>query len=79
MWPILPEHIDAAVVLKRAVENKVAFVPGTAFYPDGGGHNTMRLNFSNAKPDQIEIGIKRLGEVLAEILEEEADLAPVMA
>jgi len=39
----------------------------------------MRLNFSNAKPDQIEIGIKRLGEVLAEILEEEADLEPVMA
>ncbi len=79
LWPILPEHIDAAVVLKRAVENKVAFVPGTAFYPDGGGHNTMRLNFSNAKPDQIEIGIKRLGEALTETLEEEAALAPVMA
>jgi 2-aminoadipate transaminase len=79
LWAILPEHIDAAAVLARAVENKVAFVPGTAFYPDGGGHNTMRLNFSNAKPDQIEIGIKRLGEVLAEILEEEADLEPVMA
>ena len=79
LWAILPEHIDAAAVLKRAVENKVAFVPGTAFYPDGGGHNTMRLNFSNAKPDQIEIGIKRLGEVLSEILEAEADLEPVMA
>ncbi len=79
IWAILPEHIDAAAVLKKAVENKVAFVPGTAFYPDGGGHNTMRLNFSNAKPDQIEIGIKRLGEALSEVLEGETDLAPAMA
>jgi 2-aminoadipate transaminase len=72
LWAVLPDHIDAADVLEKAVENKVAFVPGTAFYPDGGGHNTMRLNFSNARPDQIEIGIERLGEVLTEILEEES-------
>jgi 2-aminoadipate transaminase len=79
LWAILPEQIDAADVLKKAVANKVAFVPGTAFYPDGGGRNTMRLNFSNAKPDQIEIGIERLGNVLSEILEGETIPEPAMA
>jgi 2-aminoadipate transaminase len=68
LWVTLPETVDAAVVLEKAVANKVAFVPGTAFYPDGGGRNTFRLNFSNAQPDQINIGIKRLGEVLASVL-----------
>jgi 2-aminoadipate transaminase len=64
LWVTLPEKIDAAVTLEKAVANKVAFVPGTAFHPDGGGSNTFRLNFSNAQPGQINIGIKRLGEVL---------------
>jgi DNA-binding transcriptional MocR family regulator len=43
---------------------RVAFVPGHAFYPDGSGKNTMRLNFSNASPEKIEEGIRRLGAVL---------------
>jgi 2-aminoadipate transaminase len=48
-------------------EARVAYVPGIAFYPKGnqvGGHNSMRLNFSNATPAQIEEGIKRLGDLL---------------
>lgn len=65
LWVTLPEGEDSAAILEKAVQNKVAFVPGTAFYPDGSGHNTMRLNFSNTPPEQIEIGIRRLGEVLA--------------
>jgi 2-aminoadipate transaminase len=64
LWVVLPEALDAAVVLKKAVESKVAFVPGAAFHPDGSGHNTLRLNFSNAQPAQIETGIRRLGRVL---------------
>jgi len=64
LWVRMPEHVDAAELLKKAVEEKVAFVPGFAFYPDGDGHNTMRLNFSNAKPERIREGIKRLGRVL---------------
>ena len=55
--------------------NKVAFVPGTSFYPNGSGHNTFRLNFSNARPEQIKIGIKQLGDVLAAELEYEKELA----
>ncbi len=39
-------------------------MPGHAFYPDGTGKNTMRLNFSNATPEMIEEGIRRLGMVL---------------
>jgi len=50
--------------LKDAIEQKVAFVPGAPFFPAGGGHNTMRLNFSNATPEKIQEGISRLGKVL---------------
>jgi 2-aminoadipate transaminase len=46
----------------------VAFVPGKPFYTDGGGENTLRLNFSNAEPDRIEEGIKRLAESIREFV-----------
>jgi 2-aminoadipate transaminase len=66
LWVMLPEGSDATAILEKAVAAKVAFVPGSAFYPDGSGNNTFRLNFSNAQPAQIELGIQRLGQVLAE-------------
>jgi len=68
LWGIMPLGIDAAEVLKRAVERKVAFVPGAAFHPNGGGENTMRLNFSYCSPDTIREGITRLGTLLTELL-----------
>ena len=46
LWGVMPEDMDAAEVLKHAIERKVAFVPGVAFHPNGGGENTMRINFS---------------------------------
>lgn len=64
LWGTLPEGMDAAKVLQTAVEQKVAFVPGGPFFPNGGGLNTMRMNFSNATPEKIETGIARLGQVL---------------
>jgi 2-aminoadipate transaminase len=65
LWAWLPEGMDTAELLKIAVDTqRVAFVPGHAFYPDGSGKNTMRLNFSNASPEKIEEGIRRLGAVL---------------
>lgn len=65
LWAWMPEGMDAAALLKVAVDTqRVAFVPGHAFYPDGQGKNTMRLNFSNAAPEMIEEGIRRLGVVL---------------
>lgn len=68
LWGMLPEWLDSAEVLKLAIERKVAFVPGAAFFPNGGGHNTMRLNFSYSQPELIETGITRLGEVLHELV-----------
>ena len=64
LWGTLPQHLNSADVLETAVEQKVAFVPGEPFHPIGGGHNTMRINFSNASPEKIQEGISRLGEVL---------------
>ena len=64
IWALLPERVDAADVLQRAVEEGVAFVPGAAFYHDGSVRNSMRLNFSYAPPELIEEGIRRLGSVL---------------
>jgi 2-aminoadipate transaminase len=52
------------------VENNVAYVPGSAFYPGSAASSSFRLNFSNARPEQIEIGMRRLGEVVAQALEE---------
>lgn len=66
LWGTLPEDLNAADVLKVAIEQKVAFVPGAPFYPTGGGHNTMRINFSYATPEKIREGISRLGRVLYE-------------
>ncbi len=68
LWGILPEWLDAAQVLEMAIEHKVAFVPGAAFHATGGGHNTMRINYSNASPEAIKEGITRLGEVLSELI-----------
>jgi 2-aminoadipate transaminase len=64
LWGTLPEGLDSEDVLKAAVEQKVAFVPGASFHPCGGGKNTMRLNFSNASSEKIREGIARLGSVL---------------
>ncbi|MFZ6030836.1 MAG: PLP-dependent aminotransferase family protein [Chloroflexota bacterium] len=64
LWAVAPQGVDTTEVLKRAVAEKVAFVPGESFHPDGGGKNTMRLNFSNASPEDIRNGIMRLGKVL---------------
>jgi 2-aminoadipate transaminase len=51
-------------IFKDAVEQRVAFVPGESFYALDGGHNTMRLNFSNATPEMINEGIGRLARVV---------------
>jgi 2-aminoadipate transaminase len=68
LWGVLPEGMDTTEIFKTAVARKVAFVPGTSFYAQGGGKNTMRLNFSYSNPDQIQIGIERLGNVLKEMI-----------
>lgn len=60
--------MDAREVLMKCVEKNVAYIPGGAFYPEGGKENTFRLNFSNMLENKIVEGIKRIGEVLQNIL-----------
>ena len=64
LWIEAPKEIDTQKLFPLAVEKKVAYVPGGPFHPNGGGQNTMRLNFSFATEDEIRTGITRLGEVL---------------
>jgi 2-aminoadipate transaminase len=66
LWVRCPEGVDTEVLLEKAVKEKVAFVPGFAFFADGRGRNAMRLNFSAMPPDKIRIGVRRLGRVLRE-------------
>ncbi len=65
LWARVPESIDTTEFFKKAVEEKVAYVPGVNFYPNGdGGFNAMRLNFSYSPPEKIVEGIRRLGVAL---------------
>ncbi|MBQ8200842.1 MAG: PLP-dependent aminotransferase family protein [Clostridia bacterium] len=66
IWVELPEHINALELLQKCVERKVAYVPGTHFFCDGGHENTLRLNFSNSTVEQIHKGMAVLREVIAE-------------
>ncbi|GGS39097.1 aminotransferase-like domain-containing protein [Deinococcus knuensis] len=70
LWLTLPDGVDTQALLPRAVERKVAYVPGSPFYALGGGQNTMRLSYSNATPEQITQGIRALGDTLREALAE---------
>lgn len=64
LWLTTPESLDCQEIFQSALNEKVAFVPGNSFYVEGGGHNTMRLNFSNATPAMINEGISRLSKVI---------------
>ncbi|SFQ42850.1 PLP-dependent aminotransferase family protein, partial [Salibacterium halotolerans] len=63
-WVSMPEYVNTKALLDDAVDNGVAFVPGAPFYVNQPAQNTMRLNFTNAEPDMIEEGMKRLVEVM---------------
>jgi 2-aminoadipate transaminase len=65
LWVTLPEGMDCHQLFEAAIKENVAFVPGDSFYASNGhadeGRRHFRLNFSNASPDQIREGIRRLG------------------
>jgi len=64
VFAALPPDIDAAKLLPHAIERNVAFVPGAEFHLDGGGRNTLRLNFTKSPPDEIETGLRRLADAI---------------
>ena len=69
VWVTLPMGMDGAAVLKHALETqKVAFVPGQAFYADGSQANTLRLSFSLADEGEIAEGMARLGAAVREVM-----------
>lgn len=67
LWVTLPEGIRAMDLFPKALEKKVAFVPGDPFYTQADSVNTMRLNYTNADCETIDEGIRRLGELLKEM------------
>lgn len=64
-WIELKEGLNAADVLKEALKENVAYVPGGSFFPNGGHTNFFRMNYSCMDEEKIVEGIKRLGKVLA--------------
>lgn len=66
VWATLPDYIDTADLLAKALRRNVAFVPGQSAYVDGRGASSMRLNFSASTEEEINEGIRRIGEVIWE-------------
>jgi len=64
VWCELPKKLKASDVFKKAIKQNVAFVDGSVFFANGGGENTMRLNFTNSTDASIHTGIARLGAVI---------------
>ncbi len=69
VWLTLPGGLDAKAMLPRAVTARVAYVPGTAFFADGFGSQSMRLSYCYPTPERIREGVRRLVDVIEEELE----------
>ena len=65
IWATLQGEINTSELVNEAINSKVVFVPGKAFYIQNEGTNSMRLNFSNSNPDIIKQGISRLGKLVS--------------
>ncbi|RLF47502.1 MAG: aminotransferase [Thermoplasmata archaeon] len=67
-WAVLPEKVNTVKIFPKALKKKVAYIVGSAFFANGGGENTMRLNFTHPTDELIVEGVKRLSEVIKEEL-----------
>jgi 2-aminoadipate transaminase len=76
VWATLPSYLDIEDVLAAAVQREVAFVPGHAAFLDGRGRHSMRLNYSSVPEATISEGVRRLGQVVAEMSELHRALSP---
>jgi DNA-binding transcriptional MocR family regulator len=68
-WVTLPQGLDATAMLPRAVAALVAYVPGTGFFADGQGRQSLRLSYCYPEPDRIREGVRRLAGVIETELE----------
>jgi len=69
VWLTLPEGVNAKAMLPRAVTERVAYVPGTAFFADGTGQRNVRLSYCYPDPDRIREGVRRFAGVVQTELE----------
>jgi len=69
VWVELPPGLHSGDLLAKAINHRVAYVPGRGFYADGGGSSHLRLCYSFPTPERIVEGIQRFGELLHEELE----------
>lgn len=79
VWATLPEGIDAKAMLPRAVNHRVAYVPGTGFFADGRGRDSMRLSFCYPTPEQIREGVRRLVGAIEGEMDLRDTFGPAMA
>ena len=70
IWAELPDCLDALLLLQQSIEQKVAYVPGTHFFVNGGHRNTLRLNFSNSTMNQIDTGMDILRDIVSNALKQ---------
>jgi len=68
LWVDLPKGINSKTMLPRAVENLVAYTPGTAFYGNGTGQEYLRISYSYPTPENIRVGVERLAKTINEEL-----------
>jgi DNA-binding transcriptional MocR family regulator len=68
IWVTLPESLDSKAMMPRAINARVAYVPGTGFYADGSGARHIRLSYCFPPPDRLREGVRRLGRVIEEEL-----------
>ena len=68
LWVDLPKGINSKTMLPRAVENLVAYTPGTAFYGNGTGQEYLRISYSYPTPENIRVGVERLARTINEEL-----------
>ncbi|WP_341275806.1 PLP-dependent aminotransferase family protein [Methanoeremita antiquus] len=66
IWLTLPQNISSQKLFEKAMEKNVAILPGYPFYVNGGGDNTVRINFSNSDEDDIRKGIEVLSDIFAD-------------
>lgn len=64
VWMTLPDGLHAGELLAKALQHRVAYVPGTGFFADGSGSSHLRLCYSFPSPAEITQGIERLCDLL---------------
>lgn len=70
LWCTMPNGTDSKKIFEKAIEAKVAFVPGNTCMTDiDAPSNCFRLNFSTASNENIVKGIEILGSILKKELE----------